>query len=275
MLLWCPKTPSVHSVIADFFAEREIALNELIIHSDLDMCFVRAVWARGENWDEVADFESEFGESALMLKADFSVKLSQDAPSVGVFCSEQIYVLNDFLNKIDDPYYPAFEVSFICSSSDDCRKVADRFGIPFFYVSASTGNADIQQKQIDILQRYEPDWLVMPCCDTLLGVTVIAAANCPILSLQSSFLPSLKSEKAYEMAYDQGLKCLGATARLVESKKPGPIVTQDYITLAPCPSAAIVQDSGHEIERKVFANGFRKLVEHKVIVYNAKTIVFD
>lgn len=275
LLLWCPNHLGVASSLANFFAERKITVSELLTHSDSGCCFIRVEWNDVSAWENELEFEAEFAEYISPLEAHFVVKFLHHVPAVGVFCSQQTHVLNNLLNNIDASYYPTIEVPFLFSDNDACRKVADRFGIPFFYISPNANQDDVQQKQIEILSRYKPDWLVLPRYDAVLSQSVINAADCPILTVHNSFLPSLKSEKAFEMAYEQGVKFIGATARLVESNKSGPIVEQDFIKFGACPSALNIRDLGHNIERKVFANGLRKLVEHKVIVYNAKTIVFD
>jgi len=275
LLLRCPESVNITSILADFFARKGVNVKKHAQYLDDGWHFLRIEWLSSQVWATEVDCLEELNQALVDLPAQFSVRLKQQAPSVGLFCSDQMHVVSDVLGRTASSGYPTINVPFVVSDHEPSRGVADRFGVPFFYIPSHLSASEIQHKQLEIIDRYQPQILGLARYDNVLSQSVIDRANCSIMTVHNSFLPSIKGEKAYSLAYEQGLKLVGATARMVETKSLGPIVTQDVIKLGPGLSESEVKLLGQKVERKVFAAGLRKLAEHKVMVYNAKTIVFE
>jgi len=109
-----------------------------------------------------------------------------------------------------------------------------------------------------------------------LSENFIESANCPIINIHHSFLPSFVGAKPYQMAYERGVKLIGATSHFVTPElDQGPIIEQNVGRVAP---GACVQDMikmGRDIEQKVFAQAMLKVLEHKAIIYKNRTIIFN
>lgn len=271
----CPDSVNITALLADFFANHHLHIAKYTQYVDAGLTLVRVEWLAQQAWVDHAECEASLRHALSGINARFSVQLNRTKPTVGLFCSNQTHVVVDLLTRLGTSHYPELDFAFVVSDYESVGGVADSFGVPFYYVSATQSAGDIQRRQLEIIARYQPDYLGLARYDSLLSQGVIEQANCPILSVHNSFLPSLKSEKAYSMTHEQGLKLVGATTRLVQVDALGPVVGQDVIRLGPGLSEEEVRLLGHEVERKVFADALQKLVEHKVMVYNAKTIVFD
>lgn len=277
LLIKAPVNAGVTATLTAFFAKHDLFIHRLEQYVDGEEALMRFEWMRSDIWPDksacIAALQHELGVSGF--DPFYSVKFGNDVPSVGLLCSDQLHVLDAVLKRLDTGHYPELKVPFIISDNQAAGEVADSFGVPFFHIPLTKPVAEIQRRQLEIIDRYQPDILGLARYDALLAQAVIDRSKCTILSVHNSFLPPIKSEKAYSLAHEQGLKLIGATARFVKTKALGPIVQQDVAMLEPAASVKHVVLKGQAIEQKVFLAALRKLAEHKVMVYNAKTIVFD
>ena len=89
-------------------------------------------------------------------------------------------------------------------------------------------------------------------------------------------MPAFKGAKPYHQAYKKGVKIIGATAHYVTDKlDEGPIICQDVISVSHKDSINQMIQLGREVERPVLYRAVRAHLEHKIIVYNNKTIIFN
>ncbi len=260
-----------------FFVDKGVHVGNIVRYVDQGNAIIRVEWGVANNWENreacIASLNDFFVSSDD--NTDYQLKFAGDVPSVGLFCSEYTHVLSDTLNRIDADYFPSFTVPFICSDHEAVGHLADRYGIPFFLIPLSASVQEQQRSQLELIERYSPDILALARYDARLSQDVVDQASCTIVSIHNSFLPSVRSEKAYSLAYEQGHKLIGASSRLLLEGGIEPIVTQDVALLGPGDSADCFVRAGQNVERKVFVDALRKLVEHKVMVYNARTMVFD
>ncbi len=277
LLFRCQKSATITAQLTQFFADHQAPIQTLIQHLDEQQQLFRIEWAGDTGWTDktncLKDFANTFG--GINSEQSYSIRLAGTVPTVGLMCSERTHVLDDVLHRLDSEYYPEMKVLFIISDQEAVANVADRHRVPFFHVSKAMPPEETQRRQLEIIERYSPDILGLASYDARLSKRMIERARCLVLSVHNTLLPSVKSEKAYSMAYQKGLKLLGATAEIVQAEAIGPLVTQDVAKLWPGMSLNDIRLVGRDLERKVFAEALRKLVEHKVMVYNAKTIVFD
>ena len=78
------------------------------------------------------------------------------------------------------------------------------------------------------------------------------------------------------MAYERGVKLIGATSHFViPALDQGPIIEQGVIGVKPGDSVQHMKRTGRDVEKKVFAIALGKVLQHKTITYENKTIVFN
>lgn len=260
-----------------FFVDKGVDVGNIVRYVDQDQAFIRVEWGSKNNWENreacIASLNDFFASSDD--NTEYQLKFAGDVPSVGLFCSEYTHVLADTLSRIDADYFPSFTVPFICSDHEAVGDLADRYGIPFFLIPLSASTLEQQRSQLELIERYSPDILALARYDVRLSQDVVDQTSSTIVSIYNSFLPSVRSEKAYFLAYEQGHKLIGASSRLLLEGGIEPFVTQDVASLGPGDSADYFVRAGQNVERKVFIEALRKLVDHKVMVYKARTMVFD
>jgi formyltetrahydrofolate deformylase len=104
----------------------------------------------------------------------------------------------------------------------------------------------------------------------------LADARVPIINIHHSFLPAFAGGRPYPQAYARGVKIIGATAHYVSAAlDQGPIIAQDVVHISHRQTVEDLIRKGQDLEQTVFAQAVRSHLDHRVLVYKNKTVVFD
>lgn len=161
--------------------------------------------------------------------------------------------------------YPVFE--------DICR----RFEVPFAHVSHQDLDKErFEQKIMDVLPAYQPDYIVLAKFMRILSPVFIANFPSRIINIHHSFLPAFAGANPYRQAFERGVKLIGATAHFVtEELDDGPIIAQQIVPVNHSFSVPDMVKAGKEVESAVLARALRLVFEDRVLVYKNKTVVFE
>jgi formyltetrahydrofolate deformylase len=97
-----------------------------------------------------------------------------------------------------------------------------------------------------------------------------------IINIHHSFLPAFVGAKPHHQAFARGVKLLGATAHYVtEVLDDGPIIEQDVIRISHRDSLQDLVQKGRDLEKIVLSRAVGWHLEHRVLLYANKTVVFD
>jgi len=276
LLFSCGDQVGIIAALANFFAERELNISRYAEYTNDGHFFSRSEWRINERWEDESEFRDEFADLADRYSAEFQVRFMNRRQNVGLFVSKQPHALIEVLNKYEANFFPNIEISFIVGNDQSMSKVADRHGLPFFFISTEMGALEYERKQLEIIHRYKPDYVGLARYMKILSTKFIRDAGCPIINIHHSFLPSFVGAKPYQMAYDRGVKLIGATSHFVTAElDQGPIIEQDVERVLAGASVADMIKMGRDIEQKVFARAMLKVLEHKAIIYKNRTIIFD
>jgi formyltetrahydrofolate deformylase len=155
--------------------------------------------------------------------------------------------------------------------------LAGRFDIPFHHVS----HLDIEREEHErrlrqVLERYDPDFLVLAKYMRVLGGEFVAMYPNRIINIHHSFLPAFTGAKPYHQAFERGVKIIGATAHFVTADlDEGPIIAQSVIPVDHSHSPADMAQAGRDVEKIVLASALRLVFEERVFLVGKRTIVFD
>jgi len=90
-----------------------------------------------------------------------------------------------------------------------------------------------------------------------------------------SFLPAFIGPRPYQAAYERGVKLIGATSHYVTAElDKGPIIEQDVTRVSHRYELADLKEKGRDVERMVLSRAVRWHLEHRILVYGNKTVVF-
>jgi len=96
------------------------------------------------------------------------------------------------------------------------------------------------------------------------------------INIHHSFLPAFVGANPYQKAYERGVKIIGATAHYVTSQlDAGPIVEQDVVRISHRDEVSALLGKGKDLERVVLARAVRSHLQHRVLMYGNKTVVFE
>ena len=94
--------------------------------------------------------------------------------------------------------------------------------------------------------------------------------------MHHSFLPAFTGAKPYHAAFKRGVKLIGATSHYVtEELDEGPIIEQDVTRVSHRDQVADMVEKGRNLERVVLLRAVRWHVNHRILFYGNKTVVFD
>jgi formyltetrahydrofolate deformylase len=97
-----------------------------------------------------------------------------------------------------------------------------------------------------------------------------------VINIHHSFLPAFVGAKPCHQAWERGVKLIGATAHYAtEDLDEGPIIHQDVTPVSHRHEVSDLVRLGADLERTVLARAVRLHLEHRVLTYANRTVVFD
>jgi formyltetrahydrofolate deformylase len=97
-----------------------------------------------------------------------------------------------------------------------------------------------------------------------------------IINIHHSFLPGFKGANPYAQAHQRGVKLIGATAHFVTADlDEGPIIEQNVIRVDHGKSKDDLVSLGQDVESKTLVQAVRWFAEHRVLLDNERTIIFN
>jgi formyltetrahydrofolate deformylase len=127
-----------------------------------------------------------------------------------------------------------------------------------------------------VLQEEQVELVVLARYMQILSSRVIEPYRHRIINIHHSFLPAFVGASPYRQAHDRGVKLIGATAHYAtEVLDDGPIIDQATDRVTHRDDVEDLTRRGRDLETIVLARAVRAHVEHRVLVYGRKTVVFD
>jgi formyltetrahydrofolate deformylase len=222
------------------------------------------------------DIASAFAPVAKSFEMRFEVYFTHRRPRVAMMVSKQDHCLADLLQRQRRGELE-IEIPVIVSNHDTCGMWGDMFKVPFqvFPVTKETKRAQ-ERSVLASLKGHRVDLVVMARYMQILSAEFLSEVGCPVINIHHSFLPAFVGAHPYRQAYERGVKLIGATAHYAtEVLDEGPIIEQDVIRVGHRDTVEDLVRKGRDLEQMVLARAVRMHVEHRVLVYGRKTVIFD
>ena len=147
----------------------------------------------------------------------------------------------------------------------------------------STGHAlkefaksEAERKQIALCQEHKIDLIVLARYMQILSPQFVEAFPSQIINVHHSFLPAFIGAKPYQRAYARGVKLIGASSHYVTADlDEGPIIEQDVMRVSHRDSLDRMVERGKDLEKTVLSRAVQWHTDHKVLLYDKKTVIFD
>ena len=169
------------------------------------------------------------------------------------------------------------ELVGVLSNHDTLSGVAESYGLPFVYIPVTKETKkDAEARQLEWLAAHKIDLLILARYMQVLSAEFLEKVGSPVINIHHSFLPSFAGAKPYHQAHKRGVKLIGATAHYVtQDLDEGPIIEQDVARVSHRHGTKELIERGRDLEKLILAAAVRRHLQHRVLVYGNKTVVFD
>ena len=184
-----------------------------------------------------------------------------------ILCTKESEPVYDLLIKKQSNQLNC-DIPIIISNHDDLLPVAKQFNVKFFKI-------DHNEQLLKIIKKHNIELIILARYMQIIPENIVKLYKNNIINIHHGFLPAFKGAKPYHQAYKKGVKIIGATAHYVTNElDEGPIIAQDVAKINHNHSVKEIIQLGRKIEKNVLYAAVKAHIEHKIIIYNNKTIVF-
>jgi formyltetrahydrofolate deformylase len=204
------------------------------------------------------------------------LELSSKRPRVAIFVSKYDHCLADLLYRHESGEL-ACDIPLIVSNHRAAERLAEFHRIPFHIIAVDERTkATAEQREIALLEKHSVDLVVLARYMQILSPEFVARFPQRIINVHHSFLPAFSGARPYHRAFERGVKLIGATSHYVtEVLDEGPIIEQDVVRISHRDQLDDLIQKGRDLEKAVLSRAVRWHIEHRILVYAKKTVVFD
>lgn len=224
----------------------------------------------------LSQLEEQFAEVANQFDMQWRVYDASVKPRLLVAVSKYGHCLNDLLYRWEDGVLPA-EIVGVVSNHPDLQARVEHYGLPYYHLPVTKENkAEQEQAMLGLMSEMKVDLLVLARYMQILSADTCQQLKGRAINIHHSFLPSFKGARPYHQAHQRGVKIIGATAHYVtDDLDEGPIIEQDIHRVSHSVSSAEMVHLGQEIESRVLMRAVKWHCEHKVLLNDNRTVVFN
>ncbi|MFI3292578.1 MAG: formyltetrahydrofolate deformylase [Rikenellaceae bacterium] len=279
LLMHCPDREGIIALASRFIKEHGGNVVNLDQHVDRDenIFFMRIEWEIS-NFSIKRDMLREVIRRLFASKygVTFNLFFSDETPRMAIFVSKMSHCLYDLLARYTAGEWKV-EIPLIISNHPDMEIAARRFDIPYFHIPM---NKDIKVEQeaktLELLSQHKIDFVVLARYMQIISSDFIEHYPNNIINIHHSFLPAFVGAKPYHAAHARGVKLIGATSHYVTSDlDAGPIIEQNITRISHRDSVASLVHKGQDLEKIVLSQAVELHINHKILTYGNKTVLFS
>ena len=280
LLIDCPDQKGLVARVAGLLYAQGANILHADQHQDhaLGLFFMRVEWAIESvpNAEGIAAFTQAFTPLAEELQMRWQLRTMQQRPRVAFFCSQYLHCVADLLHRSSAGELDC-EISVIVSNHRAVEKLAEFHGVRFEYIPVTSATREeAEAQQLALLQELGVELVVLARYMQILTENFVAHYPAAIINVHHSFLPAFIGARPYHAAHARGVKLIGATSHYVTGVlDDGPIIEQDVSRISHRDQVEDLVARGRDLERVVLSRAVRWHLEHRILCYGNKTVVFD
>lgn len=237
--------------------------------------FMRVEFSFDERARSRESLEADFAPLADELGATWEMHYASRVMRMGILVSKYDHCLFELLYRHRSGDLPV-HIPFVISNHPDAKELVERYDIPFHHVPVEKHRKEDAERQILDLVIPGTDFVVLARYMQILTPVFIDGYPRDVINIHHSFLPSFKGANPYQQAYDRGVKLIGATAHYVTLElDEGPIIAQAVERVSHRDNVDDLKRKGKNLEKTALVSAIHAHIEHRVIRYQNKTIVFE
>lgn len=275
-LLHGPDRPGIVSEISGYIRDSGGNILHADQHRDDDegVFFQRLEWSVPAS--DAAAHKAAFKTFAASVGMTVRVAGKAERPRVVVMVSRQEHAFHDLMLRWRSGELPC-DIVRVISNHDDSARDAAHYGVEFVKIPVTAANkAQAEQALLDSVNEVRADLVVLARYMQVLSDGFLEKFGKPVINIHHSFLPAFIGAKPYHQAHARGVKLIGATAHYVTAELDnGPIIEQDVTRVSHRHSVADMVRMGQDLEKIVLSRAVRRHLEHRVLAYANKTVVFE
>jgi len=278
LLIDCPDRKGLVVAIVNFLV-REYDVNILNAdqHQDaeLGLFFMRVEFATEAAALDRSSFAAAFTPVAAEFAMNWRIEFADAPKNVALFVSQYLHCLADLLDRHQTGEFRC-NLSMIVSNHESARRLADFHGIPFHYLPVTRDTRPaVERRQLALLAEADIDLVVLARYMQILSPAFVDAYPRRIINVHHSFLPAFTGAKPYHAAYARGVKLIGATSHYVTAElDEGPIIEQDVARVSQNDQLPSLIQKGRDLERLVLSRAVQWHLDHRILSYANKTVIF-
>jgi formyltetrahydrofolate deformylase len=276
LLLSCPDQPGVVATVADFVWRNGGNIVHAEQHTDTtDGVFFQRVEFELDGFAFPREkLGYAFQPIADRFGMDVTIRFSDELPRLAVLASKAPHCLVDLLSRWHAGELAA-ELVLVASNHPDHRELCGFFGVPFHELPVGDDPAAQDLAMRQLLAAEQIDLVVLARYMRVLSPEFVEAWPNRIINIHHSFLPAFVGANPYRQAHERGVKIIGATAHFVTAElDEGPIIDQDVAHITHRDGVAELTRKGRDLEVTVLARALRAQLEHRVLPWGNRTVVF-
>ena len=280
LLISCIDRPGIVATVSSFLYETGLNILESNQFGDLKTgrFFMRVAFTTADPADDVKkkELQDKFKDISEKFEMDWQLfDMNINTPAI-IMVSKFDHCLVDLLYRCRIGTLK-MDITAVVSNHDTARELVDREGIPFHHIPVTADTKQDAETQIrKIISETGAELVILARYMQILSSDMTNSYPGKIINIHHSFLPSFKGAEPYSQAYHRGVKMIGATAHYVTPNlDEGPIIAQQVVPVRHDMSVEDMIGAGQEIEQSVMAKAIRAHTEHRILLNEGKTVVFD
>ena len=279
LLIHCADQKGLVAAVTDFLYKNSGNVISLDQHVDRleNRFFMRVEWELASFAIPEQKIHDFFGTLVgNKFEMEWQLHFTHRKPRLAIFVSKMSHCLYDILQRYMSNEW-AVEIPVIVGNHENLKYIADRFDIPFQVFPINKENKKEQeQKEIALMREFNVDFIILARYMQILSDDFVSKFPNRIINIHHSFLPAFKGARPYHSAYERGVKVIGATSHFVTADlDEGPIIAQDVMKVSHKDSVKDMIRKGKDLEKVVLSQAIWLAVQHKVLPYRNRTVIFE
>jgi formyltetrahydrofolate deformylase len=278
LLIDCPDRKGLVAAIVNFLVQRyDVNILNADQHQDaeLGLFFMRLEFAAEAVGFDEASFTAAFEPVARRFDMNWRIEFAAAAQKVALFVSQYLHCLADLLDRHQRCEFRC-DLAMVVSNHENARGLAEFHGVPFHFMPVTTETkAEVEARQLRMLAESGVGLVVLARYMQVLSPGFVEVYPRRIINVHHSFLPAFTGARPYHAAFARGVKLIGATSHYVtEVLDEGPIIEQDVARVSQNDQLPSLIQKGRDLERMVLSRAVQWHLEHRILSYANKTVIF-
>ncbi len=278
LLVSCGDRRGIVAALAQVLAGHGANILDSDQHTDRDanQFFQRIRFDLADLMTDKLTLERAIGEVAERFQMKLHLAYGERRQRVALFASSQEHCLIDLLLRHRSGELRC-DISMVISNHPSAGEIAAQHGVEFHLIPKTPDTKSQREtKEIELLERAQVDLIVLARYMQVLSPAFVRRFPERIINIHHSFLPAFVGGKPYHQAHERGVKLVGATAHYATADlDEGPIIEQDVVRCSHRDTVPDLVRKGRDLEKVVLARAVRWHLEHRILVYGNKTVVFE